>query len=70
MTQTRVTFIGAGNMAMSLASGLCAGQAPPAITVADPMQAQLDAYANLPVTTETDNQQAVMDADVVVPALS
>ncbi|MEQ8690619.1 MAG: pyrroline-5-carboxylate reductase [Pseudomonadales bacterium] len=69
MTQTRVTFIGAGNMAMSLASGLCAGQTPPVITVADPMQAQLDAYANLPITTETDNQQAVTDADVVVLAV-
>ncbi|MFT7651103.1 MAG: pyrroline-5-carboxylate reductase [Limisphaerales bacterium] len=66
---TNITFIGAGNMAMSLINGLCETEAEYAITVADPMTEQLAKFAPLPVTTTSDNQQAVFQADVIVLAV-
>lgn len=66
---TKITFIGAGNMAMSLVKGLSDTGAEYAITVADPMTEQLANFTPLPVTTTSDNQQAVVHADVVVLAV-
>ena len=69
MTQHKVTFIGAGNMAMSLVRGLCAMPTQPDITVADPLADQLAAYQDLPVSTEQDNQAAISGAAIVVLAV-
>ncbi len=69
MSQPKVTFIGAGNMARSLVTGLIAADAAAAITVADPVADQLAQYDDLPVTTCLDNQVAIAQADIIVLAV-
>ena len=70
MTQDRITFIGAGNMATSLIGGLLAtGRAPGSIAAADPDPAQLSRVGELGVMTTQDNVKAVADAAVVVLAV-
>ena len=64
-----ITFIGAGNMAMSLVKGLHQGHPDLRLTVADPINEQLANYESLQVTTTSDNQAAIADADVVVLAV-
>lgn len=68
---TTITFIGAGNMARSLIVGLLQDQANVSLRVADPDQNQLDAIRRHwpDVLATTDNQQAMLDADVVVLAV-
>ncbi|MGB1310619.1 MAG: pyrroline-5-carboxylate reductase [Leucothrix sp.] len=68
---TKITFIGAGNMARSLVAGLVEENADLAITVSDPAEAQLDIIrGRWPVcTATTDNHAAISDADIVVLAV-
>lgn len=71
LTTTRLTFIGAGNMAQALAGGLIAKAWPPRqITLTDINQAALDQVSQtLGVNTSNDNAVAVSQADVVVLAV-
>jgi pyrroline-5-carboxylate reductase len=65
-----VAFIGAGNMARSLVSGLLAAGADPArITASDPQAEQRDRLAQLGVAVHDDNVAAVAGATVVVLAV-
>ncbi|MBT2969535.1 MAG: pyrroline-5-carboxylate reductase [gamma proteobacterium symbiont of Ctena orbiculata] len=71
MSNNNITFIGGGNMATSLISGLIAdGYDKASITVSDP---DTDKLANLAarcgVHTQTDNNAAITGADVVVLAI-
>jgi len=71
MEKTRITFIGAGNMARSLVGGLVAdGWDPARISVSDPDEQQLAALrSRFPVATTTRNTQLVKTTDVVVLAV-
>ncbi len=70
MSQDRIAFIGAGNMATSLIGGLLAtGRTPDSITAADPDPAQLTRVGELGIMTTQDNAKAVADAAVVVLAV-
>ena len=71
MKDTTLAFIGCGNMARSLIGGLIAdGWDPARIRVADADPGQLDRISAIfPVSTLTDNNAAVFDADVVVLAV-
>lgn len=71
MDSSKITFIGGGNMAASLISGLIAdGLKATAITVSDPDRDKLAALAaRFAVRTETDNGNAVKNADTVVFAV-
>ncbi|MCW8934844.1 MAG: pyrroline-5-carboxylate reductase [Gammaproteobacteria bacterium] len=66
-----ICFIGGGNMAGSLISGLVSNQYPASkITVTDPDQQKLDHLKNLlSINTEIDNLKAVKDSDVIVLAV-
>ena len=70
-TDTRIAFIGGGNMACSLVGGLVQkGFAATHISVADPSAAQLERLCQqFPVRTSTDNLSAVQDARTVVFAV-
>ncbi len=67
----KITFIGAGNMASSLAGGIIAkGMDPINITMSDINESQLQAArSTLQVNTTRDNQNACQKADVVVLAV-
>jgi pyrroline-5-carboxylate reductase len=71
MASPTLAFIGAGNMGRSLIGGLIAnGYSAQQIRAADADAAQLAALKQgFPVTTTTDNTQAVAGADVVVLAV-
>ena len=71
MKTNNITFIGGGNMATSLVSGLIAdGYEAKRITVSDPESDKLARLAaRYGIHTITDNHQAVADADVVVLAV-
>lgn len=70
MQDMTIAFIGAGNMARSLASGLlAAGAGPERVRAADPAPAQRAQFAELGCATFADNEAAVADADVVVLAV-
>ena len=71
MTQQRLAFIGAGNMASSLVGGLIAdGWDPAVIGVSDPDAHQLGALtAHFKVSTDTDNRAIISGRDVVVLAV-
>jgi pyrroline-5-carboxylate reductase len=70
VNQPLIAFVGAGNMAFSLISGLvAAGRAPERLRASDPVPAQLEPIARLGVTTTTDNAAAVAGADAVVLAV-
>jgi len=65
-----IAFIGAGNMARSLVSGLLAGgHDPSCIRASDPAAAQRETITSLGVATSTDNGQTIRAADVVVLAV-
>lgn len=68
---TKITFIGAGNMASSLAGGLIAkGFEPTTLTLADINEQQLQAArSTLGVCTSRDNISACAKADVIVVAV-
>jgi len=68
---SRVTFIGAGNMAGAIIGGMIeSGFSPDAITATAPDEAILAPLRErLGIHTATDNDQAVADADVVVLAV-
>ncbi len=68
---TKITFIGAGNMASSLAGGMIAkGMDPTSITVSDINEQQLQhVRRQLQVNTTRDNLNACQKADVVVLAV-
>ncbi|PWQ93145.1 pyrroline-5-carboxylate reductase [Leucothrix arctica] len=70
-TNTKITFIGAGNMASSIIAGLVESDSAVEITVSDPNESQLDVVrAQFPnCHTTTDNHQAVSTADVIVLAV-
>jgi pyrroline-5-carboxylate reductase len=71
MTQQRLAFIGAGNMARSLVGGLIAdGWDPAVIGVSDPDIHQLGALtSHFRVSTDTDNRAILAGRDVVVLAV-
>ncbi|MEA3242014.1 MAG: pyrroline-5-carboxylate reductase [Pseudomonadota bacterium] len=71
MKTTRLTFIGAGNMARSLIGGLVAdGWDPACISVSDPYTEQLSALSSrFQVNTDTNNHTVTEDAEVVVLAV-
>jgi len=71
MKETKLAFIGCGNMARSLIGGLIAdGWNPRNIRVADSDPAQLERISGTsPVTTFTQNNAAITDVDVVVLAI-
>ncbi len=67
----KITFIGAGNMAKSLAGGMIAkGMDPINITLSDINESSLqEARSQLQVNTTRDNQLACQKADIVVLAV-
>ena len=71
MKNTRLAFVGAGNMARSLVGGLIAdGWDPARISVSDPDETQLSALrSRFPVRTATRNSELVETSDVVVLAV-
>ena len=71
MKQTRLAFIGAGNMTRSLIGGLVAdGWDPGSICVADPDTGQLNAVATrFGVSIYGDNSRAAADSEVIVLAV-
>lgn len=71
MTQAKITFIGAGNMASSIIGGLIKqGFAADAITATDPYQPSLDKLqADMGINVSADNSAAAAAADVIVLAI-
>jgi len=66
----KISFIGAGNMARSLVSGLLRnGHPADAISAADPMPGQREQLAGLGITVHADNDTAARGADVIVLAV-
>ena len=64
-----IAFIGGGNMAFALASGILRADAGRSVVVSDPVPEQLARFANTPVRTTLDNIAAVAGASVVVLAV-
>lgn len=70
MSKQTIAFIGAGNMARSLITGLVrSGHPADRIRASDPMIAQLEAVRSMGIITVGSNSQAVEDAEVVVLAV-
>lgn len=71
METTRLSFIGAGNMARSLIGGLIAdGWDPAGISVSDPDTGQLSSLAaHFRVHTDTSNRAIAVESDVLVLAV-
>ena len=67
----KITFIGAGNMASAIIGGLIdSGVAPSTITATAPNDSELASIKQrLGINTDTDNNAAVAEADVVVLAV-
>lgn len=70
MTSETIAFIGGGNMARSLITGLLGSGADPArIVASDPVTGQREVLAELGIRTTGDNQTAIADADAIVLAV-
>tara|TARA_A100001037_G_scaffold279068_1_gene280540 strand:- start:916 stop:1740 length:825 start_codon:yes stop_codon:yes gene_type:complete len=70
MNNTRITFIGAGNMATSLIRGLISsGYSASAISASDPLPAQISKLNESGINLYSDNNLATNSADVVVLAV-
>lgn len=70
MKESTVAFVGAGNMARSLASGLLTAGIPPGqIRAGDPAPDQRQALAELGIETFEDNDRAAAGAHAVVLAV-
>ena len=54
-----IAFIGGGNMAYALASGILRADADRSVVVSDPVPEQLARFASSPVRTTLDNTDAV-----------
>ena len=63
-----ITFIGAGNMARALISGLVQGESALNIRISDPNESQCNAITNAwnQVTAFADNASAINGADIIV----
>ncbi len=68
-TSLRIVFIGGGNMATAMVRGLAALPSRPTLVVSEPDPAKHGAFQALGATTTTDNQTAIVGADVVVLAI-
>ena len=64
-----VAFVGGGNMAFALASGIAAANPDRPIVVSDPVAEQRARYAGRPVRVTADNRDAAIGASVVVLAV-
>ena len=70
MSDDTIAFIGGGNMARSLISGLLNDGIPAdRIAVSDPVPTQRELLAEFGVRAEADNEAALAGADVVVLAV-
>lgn len=70
MNNQHITFIGGGNMAYSLISGLIAsGFEPDSICASDPLEEQRNRLTKLGIRTTQSNTEAVKQANVIVLAL-
>ena len=67
--ESNIAFIGGGNMAFALASGILRAAAGRSVVVSDPLPEQLARFADTPVRTTPDNTEAVAGASVVVLAV-
>lgn len=68
-TDRSIAFIGGGNMAFALASGILRADPSRAVVVSDPVPEQLARFADAPVRTTLDNMEAVQGASVIVLAV-
>ena len=64
-----IAFIGGGNMAFALASGILRADPSRTVVVSDPVPEQLARFASAPVRTTLDNMEAVQGASVIVLAV-
>ncbi len=70
MSKQTIAFIGAGNMARSLITGLInSGHPADRIRASDPVIARLEALQSTGIITAASNDQAVADAEIVVLAV-
>ncbi len=68
-TDRSVAFIGGGNMAFALASGILRADPGRSVVVSDPVPEQLARFADTPIDTTLDNMEAVQGASVTVLAV-
>lgn len=67
---TKISFIGGGNMAQALIGGLLAQAIlPEQIIVSEPVLTLHDRFKQLGVQVTADNETAILDADVVILAI-
>lgn len=67
---TRISFIGAGNMARALLGGLLnAGHSPNELAAADPFAAARESISAMGVRSSDNNAEVVADADMIVLAV-
>ena len=64
-----IAFIGGGNMAFALASGILRADSSRPVVVSDPVPEQLARFADTPVRTTLDNMDAAAGASVIVLAV-
>ncbi|MEX2488326.1 MAG: pyrroline-5-carboxylate reductase [Pseudomonadales bacterium] len=67
MKDTRISFLGGGNIAQAIVGGLLENGVPSqSITVADPAPEQLQRLASINVNTTTDNLEAAANSELLV----